>query len=116
MTVALGRGKWPPQTHRLPHPTEEDEGSTEEFSIRTRNLFGPPLPFSPRPTPPPLFWETCIKALGAVPTTVLLKAALCPKMRLESNSRIQDLSARVVRARSTHAHTCINTHTPVPGS
>lgn len=37
MTVASGKGKWPPQQHRLPHPTEEDEGSNEEFTIRTRS-------------------------------------------------------------------------------
>ena len=37
MTVASGKGKWPPQQHRLPHPTEEDEGSTEESNIRTRS-------------------------------------------------------------------------------
>ena len=50
----------------------------------------------------------CIKALGAVPTTVLLKAALCPKMRHESNSWIQDLRVHVLL--EPGAHTRTHTH------
>ena len=54
--------------------------------------------------------QHCINALGVILTTALLKAALCPKMRRESNSRSHDLRVHVLLESGVHAHTGTHVH------